>query len=256
MRRRPGFTLIELGVAIAVMGLLVALLLPAVQAAREAARRTQCANNLRQIGLAFHNYHDAFRQLPPSYVGTHRTILPWWFGIESTYDDDNVHTYGEFLLPFLEQSAISQRIDFTQPVFSPANLTPIGLPNYTAPNQSAVAVVLPGLLCPSTPQRANPFNFTWTDAGIPISVRVGATDYGPSNGVSRFPAGGLLNYVDFTFPGRVANGVLSGNNLSARFSDIPEGTSNAALMSEIAGRPDRYNLGVKVGTTTGGGWCR
>jgi prepilin-type N-terminal cleavage/methylation domain-containing protein/prepilin-type processing-associated H-X9-DG protein len=252
MRRRPGFTLIELGVAIAVTGLLVALLLPAVQAAREAARRTQCTNNLRQIGLAFHNYYDAFRQLPPAYVGSHSKILPWWFGIESTYDDANVHTYGEFLLPFLEQSAVSQRVDFTQPVFSPANLTPIGLPDYTAPNQSAVAVVLPGFLCPSTPQRANPFTFIWADLGTPISARVGATDYGPSNGVSR--GGGLLSYVNFTFPGRVADGVLSGNNLSPRFSDITEGTSNAALMWEIAGRPDRYNLGVKVGTTTGGGW--
>jgi len=244
----------ELIVAIAIIGILVGLILPAVQAAREAARRTQCTNNLRQMGLAFHNYYDSFRQLPPAYVGCHNTILPWWFGSESTHDDANVHTYGEFLLPFLEQSAIFEQINFTQPVFAPANLTAIGLPNYTADNQSVVAVPINVFICPSAPTRSNPFTFTSTKFGIPLTARVGATDYAPSDGISRIMPT-LLSYVDFTFAGRVADGVMSGNNLRTRFSDITEGTSNAALMWEEAGRPDRYNLGTKIGTTLGGGWA-
>jgi len=80
MRHARGFTLLKLVVALAIIGMLAALLLPTVQAARETARRAQRANNLRQIGFAFHHYYDSLRQLPPVYVGFHSTILPRWFG--------------------------------------------------------------------------------------------------------------------------------------------------------------------------------
>jgi prepilin-type N-terminal cleavage/methylation domain-containing protein len=250
--RRPGFTLIEVLVAIAIIGVLVALLLPAVQASREAARRTQCKNNLRQLGVAFHNYADTARQLPPTYVAVRNSILPQFLGIPGQYDDVNIHTYGEFLLPYLEQSAIYKQIDFTQPYFAPIDLSGMGLPNYKANNQNAVAQVILTFLCPSAPRTANPYNGTWTDLGIPVPFRVGGNDYGPSNGISRVP-GGLLDFAP-TQAGTPIEGVMSNNLPSTKFRDNTDGTSQTALMWEIAARPVRYQRGVKTGTTAGGGW--
>jgi prepilin-type N-terminal cleavage/methylation domain-containing protein/prepilin-type processing-associated H-X9-DG protein len=250
--RRLGFTLIEVLVVIAIIGVLVALILPAVQASREAARRTQCKNNLRQLGVAFHSYADVAKQLPPTYVAVRNQILPRFLGIPGPYDDANIHTYGEFLLPFLEQSAIYKQIDFTQPYFAPVDLTGIGLPNYQANNQDAVARPILTFLCPSAPRTANPHSGVWNDLGMPVPFRVGGTDYGPSNGISRIP-GGLLDFAPVQ-SGSPIEGVMSNNLPSTKFRDNTDGTSQTALMWEIAGRPDRYQWGKKTGTTGGGGW--
>src|SRR5688572_12222721 len=107
--RRPGFTLVELLVVIAIIGILVALLLPAVQAAREAARRISCSNNLKQVALACHNFHDVYDRLPP---GGANDQPP--FGTQNTINGNAQwgSSWKVYILPYLEQSAIYDRWQF------------------------------------------------------------------------------------------------------------------------------------------------
>ncbi|MBM4076801.1 MAG: DUF1559 domain-containing protein, partial [Planctomycetes bacterium] len=106
LKRKPnrGFTLIELLVVIAIIAVLISLLLPAVQQAREAARRTQCRNNLKQIGLALHNYHDSFTAIPPGWIGVTANVPD----IEGT----NGFSWAVFLLPSMDQGNLYNRINF------------------------------------------------------------------------------------------------------------------------------------------------
>src|SRR5690606_38053277 len=111
------FTLVELLVVIAIIGVLVSLLLPAVQAAREAARRTQCSNNMKQLGLALHNYHDTHGRFPPQAIygpGAPPYTLPYH------------HTWMVMILPFIEQQPLYDAIDKRLPIFP--QLLPTGQP--------------------------------------------------------------------------------------------------------------------------------
>jgi prepilin-type N-terminal cleavage/methylation domain-containing protein len=126
VRRRSGFTLIELLVVIAIIAILIALLLPAVQQAREAARRSQCRNNLKQLGLAMHNYHDSLNTLPPA----------------STYSIPNSngqHTWVEFIMPYIDQAPWYNQINFS-------------ISNAVAPNAALfTGKTLAAVQCPSNP---------------------------------------------------------------------------------------------------------
>jgi prepilin-type N-terminal cleavage/methylation domain-containing protein/prepilin-type processing-associated H-X9-DG protein len=118
--RRRGFTLIELLVVIAIIGVLVSLLLPAVQQAREAARRVQCTNNLKQIGLALHNYHDVHRTFPAAYLADTRDPAR----DPDTFDAPNGFAWGTLLLPALDQSPLYQQFNTLRPCWDAVNSVP------------------------------------------------------------------------------------------------------------------------------------
>ena len=130
--RRVAFTLVELLVVIAIIGILIALLLPAVQAAREAARRSQCTNNLKQLGLALHNYHDTFKKLPPTIHDQ-----PWDWGTTSPTQKGS---WLVRLLPFVEQQSIWDCLDFN------GNTEHNSV---TASGQPVHEIVISGFICPS-----------------------------------------------------------------------------------------------------------
>jgi prepilin-type N-terminal cleavage/methylation domain-containing protein len=129
---RRGFTLVELLVVIAIIGVLVALLLPAVQMAREAGRRTQCANNLKQLGLASHNFHDTLKSLPPSRLANN-----------SAGPNVNWVTWAVVILPYLEQSSFQNQWDMTRAYEThPASVTSFTVQGYFCPTRRVPSAIL------------------------------------------------------------------------------------------------------------------
>ncbi len=248
--RRSGFTLIELLVVIAIIAILVALLLPAVQQAREAARRTQCKNNLKQIGLAIHNFEDTYKHLPtsnrPPGTGTKRIA-----GITR-------------ILPQIELANVynlyNQTLQWSDP---------------NANQRLAVSTQVPAFNCPSssaTPKLDGDPDVTTTPSGYAANM-VAISDYALSKGVDRGVAA-LVNTStltilpatpDFTDPTNTANKYYAGvfsQNVDAKFRDITDGLSNTIAVVETAGRPSVYRRGLKkfgavpTNRVNAGGWCR
>ncbi|MGL4464817.1 MAG: DUF1559 domain-containing protein [Planctomycetia bacterium] len=201
MRRRPAFTLIELLVVIAIIGVLVALLLPAIQQAREAARRSQCAGNLRQLGLAVTQYSEAFGTLPPSVVVTLNG------GGTATFGGWSAHAR---VLPFLEGDAVFSSLNFDFSYDALANTT-------------VAKFVTKTFLCPSDPNAHVPRNHTFS--GLPIPV--GCVNYGVAVG-DWYVWGGLAGAVD-TAPVR---SVFSPNN-RVRPADVLDGLSQTMFVAEV-----------------------
>src|SRR5205807_2544427 len=160
MRRRSGFTLIELLVVIAIISTLIGLLLPAVQKAREAASRIKCANNLKQLGLALHSFHDSHGHLPA-------TIRPPTSNVGPTPRQGWIL----FALPYFEQDNLYRQYDFTKNWFDPAG------------NQSVVSNRIPILQCPSAPNPARVNGGGWARAASDITLNGttadGTTSPGP-----------------------------------------------------------------------------
>jgi prepilin-type N-terminal cleavage/methylation domain-containing protein/prepilin-type processing-associated H-X9-DG protein len=210
--RRAGFTLIELLVVIAIISILVGLILPAVQQAREAARRGQCKNNLKQIGLALQNYHGSRNTFPPGYV--------------STYDGSGNDTgpgwgWASMILPELEQTPLQNAISFIQPIESAANTTPR-------------VVTLNIFLCPSDTVKS-PWEAVTRDLlGNPTATicQVAAANYVGVFGVRE--------------PGIDGDGVFFRNSFIG-FKNITDGTSTTMIVGE---RSQRWCEATWVGAVT------
>ena len=210
-RQRSAFTLVELLVVIAIIGVLVALLLPAVQAAREAARRSQCLNHLKQMGLAAHNFENTYNYLPPT---QHTVVLPQnGTGVPTTYSSGA--TAQAMMLPFLEQSNVSALFNHNYNVNSDAPIH-TGIPAMTGANAAARIQDLKVFLCPSDPSQAKTFN-------------AGRLNYMGSLGCSANYRGGTDLDGIFAIPFPAAGQELNGTT----FAGVLDGTSNTALFSEV-----------------------
>lgn len=193
-RNGRGFTLVELLVVIAIIGVLVAMLLPAVQAAREAARRSSCSNNLKQLGLALHNYHDTHKRFPPESIWAHGSAGNW---------QPRNYSWIALTLPFFEQGTLQDKMNFSLPLWN-QTVSPGG--------PTIHSQVIPSLLCPSD-----------TALGDDATAYHGIswTNYAGSEGFDWWnrradPYGGV-----FTFQSAI------------KIADIKDGTSNTIAVGEV-----------------------
>jgi len=218
-RRRPAFTLVELLVVIAIIGILIALLLPAVQAAREAARRMQCTNNLKQLGLSLHNYHDTFKCFPVASIK---------YDVPNFSNNVRHWTWGAFVLPYMEQKPLYDGLRMDERTFGQAWAdNPDGRDLCKTPLETYV--------CPSGKSRnPNTKRNNWAGA----NNGPGVSNYVACAGIGDPWNGG----VDPPKP-RDSGGVFYIN--SARmFQDITDGTSNVFAIGE---RSDRCHAGYWPG---------
>jgi prepilin-type N-terminal cleavage/methylation domain-containing protein/prepilin-type processing-associated H-X9-DG protein len=235
-RKRTGFTLIELLVVIALIAVFIGLLLPTVQKVRAAAARIQCANNLKQLGLALHNYHDTMGVFPPAYVNK---------GPYGNSGFNITHGWAPFILPYIEQQPLD-------------NLYLWAFPDYAPENQPVVSRHLKVFQCPATPEQDRYMTF-----GVYafFHTKGACGDYTIALGVD--PVLAKLGWVDATgdYRGALTNTPtptlsLSPAPIGTRVTDITDGTSNTILIAEDAGRPRVWQAG-KAGpdqALVGGPW--
>lgn len=217
-RERAGaFTLVELLVVIAIIGVLVALLLPAIQAAREAARRTQCTNNLKNVGLAVLNYHDARKVFPAP-----ATVFD--ANIEPLYGTRVFRSWAIDILPYLEQPALFDRFQIDR-------LTRVSEPINEEPRSTELSV----FLCPSDNGLGNPFienDGRWARTNYGLNAHQYWPNRSLNNQAIGLGAGNLTSYLDYNIGlgGYAIQGVGGPNMSIARMAD---GTTNTVMLAEM-----------------------
>lgn len=240
LQRAPrGFTLVELLVVIAIIGILVALLLPAVQAAREAGRRTWCTNTLKQLALAAQQYHDAVRSFPPAIVFTRHypTPTPRYTGVSLF-----IH-----LLPYIEKNGLRGQWEDGDPesVFNGG--------------RDSLSAQGPDLLCPSEPESENPLYYASHIWGMATDRWIKVTSYAGNGGTRSYhPSSGFL-MADGIFFHVGLNSKPQPDQRSVRIGDITDGTSNTLFFGERSRWDPNYNTFAAQGwdwtLRNYGNWC-
>jgi prepilin-type N-terminal cleavage/methylation domain-containing protein/prepilin-type processing-associated H-X9-DG protein len=233
MSRKNAFTLVELLVVIAIIGVLVSLLLPAVQTAREAARRMRCANNLKQMGLAVHNYVDTYKTVPIGHM-----YRGHWDGDVNDADGGTGFGWGTAILPYIEQTPLYNQFDMRLPISN----------GNKSRNLILATTPVNIFSCPSDYKPKN-----WTDGAVTNSATSSYKACGSSyNGWSGGAVGAAINRDRF-------NGVFDRDNRagSLRFAEITDGTSNQFLIAECKWKMDKNgrNRGRIFGSTDRPGYA-
>ncbi|QDT66682.1 DUF1559 domain-containing protein [Calycomorphotria hydatis] len=245
---KHGFTLVELLVVIAIISLLIALLLPAVQQAREAARMSQCKNNLKQIGLALHNYHDMHLTFPPGYIdGDYdNAVFGSSYSLSQSGGQDGGYSWQTLILPMLEETGIYNKFDFNvHPFGAPANGETVSTHGgSTTDNHEACSTYLDVFSCPSDIKPTHT-NFI-TSGNAAYHASIATSSYAGSLGAFR---DGPCSNKALEYGRKLDNGLFSVNS-KIRIRDITDGTSYVIMVGEIRWRQD--DIGSENNTLYGG----
>ena len=235
MRRHRGFTLIELLVVIAIIAVLIALLLPAVQSAREAARRMQCTNNLKQIGLALHNYHSALGSFPPG--GMVAPLTNWWVAQGLTWPGHFRYSTLTMIMPFMEQGTGFNAMNFLIPLY---DLNGDDMPQ----NTTVYSMQVKAFLCPSDVRDGIEIEFE-----MPCNYAA-CSGNGLPGGFSLPASYGTPNGLFYSNSGTTMANITDGSSNTAAFGESIIGTNSNIPPAPAAPNPQEIVVQLPSGITT------